>query len=50
MSKYNGSSVRNSFQAALCAILFSATCVVGAVGPANADTRAQTHVIVSPNA
>ena len=43
MNTYNGFSVRNSVTAVICTILFSATCLVGAVGPARAATPAQAH-------
>lgn len=41
MNTYNGSSVRNSVAAVVCTVLFSATCLVGAVGPARAASPAQ---------
>jgi hypothetical protein len=36
MNNYNPSSLRNSVAAAICTVLFSATCLIGAVGPAQA--------------
>jgi hypothetical protein len=36
MTRYKGFTVRNSIAAALCALLFSTTCIIAAVGPANA--------------
>ncbi len=36
MNSYNPSSLRTSVAAAICTILFSATCLIGAVGPAQA--------------
>ena len=42
MNSYNGSSIRNSVAAVICTVLFSATCLVGAVGPARAATPAQS--------
>lgn len=36
MNNYNPSNLRNSVAAAICTVLFSATCVIGAVGPAQA--------------
>ena len=34
MNTYNGYSARNSFTAAVFTVLFSVTCLVGALGPA----------------
>lgn len=36
MNRYDPTSLRNSVAAAICTVLFSATCVIGAVGPAQA--------------
>jgi hypothetical protein len=36
MNNYNPTSLRNSVAAAICTVLFSATCLIGAVGPAQA--------------
>ncbi len=36
MNRYNPASIRSNIAAALCTIVFSATCLIGAVGPAQA--------------
>lgn len=36
MNSYKPGNLRNSVAAAICTLLFSATCVIGAVGPAQA--------------
>jgi hypothetical protein len=36
MTRYNGFTIQGSIAAAFCALLFSTTCIVAAVGPANA--------------
>lgn len=46
MNTYNGFSVRSSFTAAFCAVLFSAACLVGTLAPAPVST-ATAHVIVA---
>lgn len=48
MNSYNPSSLRNSVAAAICTVLFSATCLIGAVGPAHAagTTTSPAPVIV----
>jgi hypothetical protein len=40
MNSYNPTSLRNNIAATLCTIVFSATCLIGAVGPAQATTPA----------
>ncbi len=55
MNTYNGYSLRNSITAAVgsltavtISILFSATCLIGSIAPASAETSAtvRTSVIV----
>jgi hypothetical protein len=36
MTRYKGFTIQNSIAAAFCAFLFSTTCIIAAVGPANA--------------
>jgi hypothetical protein len=36
MNSYNPASIRSNIAAAFCTVLFSATCLVGALGPAQA--------------
>ena len=36
MNSYNPTNIRSNIAAALCTIVFSATCLVGALGPAQA--------------
>ncbi|MBL0114184.1 MAG: hypothetical protein IPP45_01340 [Sphingomonadales bacterium] len=50
MNTYNGYSLRNSITAAFgsltavtVSILFSATCLIGSIAPANAETSAQAR-------
>lgn len=50
MNTYNGYTFRNSITAAVgsltavtVSILFSATCLIGSIAPANAETSAQAH-------
>jgi hypothetical protein len=38
MNRYTPASLRSNLAAALCTIVFSATCLIGAVGPAQAAT------------
>lgn len=55
MNTYNSFNLRDSITAAFfsmtavtCSILFAATCLIGAVGPANAATpsQAQTSIVM----
>jgi hypothetical protein len=48
MTRYNGFTVRNSIAAALCAFLFSTTCIVAAVGPANAAPQVHQTTVAAP--
>ena len=49
MNSYNPSSLRNSVAAAICTVLFSATCLIGAVGPAQAaGTTASPAPVIAP--
>jgi hypothetical protein len=48
MTRYNGFTLRNSIAAALCALLFSTTCIVAAVGPANAAPHAHQTPVATP--
>jgi hypothetical protein len=49
MNNYNPSSLRNSVAAAICTVLFSATCLIGAVGPAHAaGATASPAPIIAP--
>lgn len=50
MNTYNGYNLLNSITAAVgsltavtVSILFSATCLIGSIAPANAETSAQAH-------
>ena len=36
MNRYAPNSLRSSVAAALCTLVFSTTCIIGAVGPAQA--------------
>ena len=36
MNRYTPNSLRSTVAAALCILVFSATCIIGAVGPAQA--------------
>lgn len=47
MNNYNPKSLRNSVAAAICTALFSTTCIIGAIGPAQAagNTPSPTPVI-----
>ena len=36
MNRYTPNSLRSTVAAALCTLVFSATCIIGAVGPAKA--------------
>ena len=54
MNTYNGYNLRNSITAAFgslaavtISILFAATCLIGAVGPANAATTPQAHTSIA---
>jgi hypothetical protein len=42
MTKYNGFSIRNSAIAMIGSIIFSASCLMFAVGPAMAASQTQT--------
>jgi hypothetical protein len=49
MNNYNPSSLRNSVAAAICTVLFSATCLIGAVGPAHAaGATASPAPVIAP--
>lgn len=49
MNSYNPSSLRNSVAAAICTVLFSATCLIGAVGPAQAaGTTLSPAPVIAP--
>ena len=48
MNSYNPHSLRNSVAAAICTILFSATCLIGAVGPAQAGSIASPAPVTLP--
>ena len=48
MTRYNGFTLKNSIAAALCAFLFSTTCIVAAVGPANAAPQAYQTSVAAP--
>jgi hypothetical protein len=49
MNNYNPSSLRNSVAAAICTVLFSATCTIGAVGPVQAaGTIASPAPVITP--
>lgn len=50
MNTYNGFSLRNSITAAIgsltavtVSLLFSATCLIGSIAPANAEVSTHTH-------
>ena len=40
MNSYNPTSLRNSLLAAICTVAFSATCLLGALAPAQTVTAA----------
>jgi hypothetical protein len=42
MNSYNPSSIRSNIVAALCTIIFSATCLTGALAPAQASSPVAT--------
>ncbi len=53
MNTYNGYNLRNSVTAAVgsltavtVSILFSATCLIGTIAPASAETSAQAHTSI----
>jgi hypothetical protein len=48
MTRYNGFTLRGSIAAALCALLFSTTCIVAAVGPANAAPQVHQTPVATP--
>ena len=48
MSRYNGFTLTNSIAAAVCALLFSTTCIVAAVGPANAAQQVHQTSVAAP--
>ncbi|MEY2927834.1 MAG: hypothetical protein RL367_2311 [Pseudomonadota bacterium] len=43
MNKYNGFSLRDSAIAMVCSIIFSASCLMFAIGPAMAAPHNQTQ-------
>lgn len=45
MNSYNPASIRSNIIAAVCTVIFSATCLVGTLAPANA---AATVTITAP--
>ena len=44
MNNYNPASLRRNLTAAICALLFSATCLIGVAGPAQAATSVPASV------
>jgi hypothetical protein len=49
MNRYTPTSIRSNLVAALFTIVFSATCLIGAVGPAHAAGLVITGTVVSIN-
>jgi hypothetical protein len=45
---FNTFEARKTFSAILCTVLFSATCVLSAVGPANAVEVSNPNVVSAP--
>ena len=44
MNRYTPNSFRSTVAAALCTLVFSATCTIGAVGPAQAASAVGTTI------
>jgi hypothetical protein len=47
MSSYNPSNLRSNILAALCTIVFSATCLVGALAPAQTASSSASYTTVA---
>jgi hypothetical protein len=47
MNSYNPTSIRSNIAAAICTIIFSATCLVGTLAPAQAAGSAATSTTVN---
>ena len=45
MNRYTPNSLRSTVAAALCTLVFSATCIIGAVGPAQAAGAVGTATV-----
>ena len=43
MNRYTPNNLRSTLAAALCTLIFSATCIIGAVGPAQAAGAMEMH-------
>jgi len=47
MNRYNPTSIRSNIVAAFCTILFSATCLVGALAPAQTASSSVSYTTVA---
>jgi hypothetical protein len=47
MNSYNPTSIRSNLVAALCTIIFSATCLVGALAPAQTASSSASYTTVA---
>jgi hypothetical protein len=47
MNSYNPVSIRSNIAAALCTVIFSATCLIGTLAPAQAAAAIAPSAVVS---